>query len=336
MCGFYINIADVDISFQLNLTIPGWVVVCNRPSLVIIPEIMRVGWNCVIFFTFLGGCASLLLSGLKGVMVEPISSSGSKIDLAETLNEEGGVLCIFGTYAADFNNIEYSQKLKHYFPRLEKETGMNKCLFIMNANTESVRSFQDIMGLDTTKIELCADPTGEAGRAFGCSSGWRPDDSEMSPYLKLFGMLWGLGAWATLPSVIGGYIGNPFQRQPWVTSALRDGQIAGRFPTNALEIDKDDVVRNKFNDLPLVGNWGLRPLELATLRLQNMMGISLGNWKYLKPDDSELQVLTQLGGCSFFQGGESIYEWRDAGICHVANFEDMIETILFRKSNKVM
>ena len=42
------------------------------------------------------------------------------------------------------------------------------------------------------------------------ATGYEPDNSELNPYLKLFLMLFGLGAWATLPSVIGGYIGNPF------------------------------------------------------------------------------------------------------------------------------
>ena len=36
-----------------------------------------------------------------------------------------------------------------------------------------------------------------------------------------------------------------------------------------------NVVSNKFTELPVVGGWGRRPLELATLRLQNMLGISL-------------------------------------------------------------
>jgi len=37
------------------------------------------------------------------------------------------------------------------------------------------------------------DPMGSAGKAFGVGTGWRPDDTEMSPYIKLFGMLFGLG-----------------------------------------------------------------------------------------------------------------------------------------------
>jgi hypothetical protein len=80
----------------------------------------------------------------------------------------------------------------------------------------------------------------------------------------------------------------------------------------------------------MVGNWGRRPLELATLRLQNMIGISLQNWDKLKPTQEELNdgVLTQLGGCLVLSNSKDIkYEWRDEGICHVANFEEILKKI---------
>jgi len=183
------------------------------------------------------------------------------------------------------------------------------------------------------KVELFVDPVGRAGRAFGVGRGWREDDSEMSPYLKLFGMLWGLGAWATLPAVIGGYIGNPFTPQPWIEDALAVGQKKGRFPGNALEIDPTSgkVVENKFASLPLVGEWKRRPLELATLRLQNMIDISIKNWKTLAPNEEALKegVLTQLGGCVVVDcaSGEAVFEWKDPGICAVANFEDILKKL---------
>ena len=143
-------------------------------------------------------------------------------------------------------------------------------------------------------------------------------------------MLWGLGAWATLFAVIGGYIGNPFVGQPWIEDALAVGQKKGRWPDNALEIQGTQV-KNKFSELPLVGDWPRRPLELATLRLQSMIGISLKNWKDLAPDQEALDsgVLTQLGGCVVVDAtnGETLYEWKDPGICAVANFEDMIKKL---------
>ena len=164
--------------------------------------------------------------------------------------------------------------------------------------------------------------------------GWRPDDEEMSPYLKLFGMLWGLGAWATLPSVIGGYLGNPFTPQPWIEDAMAVGQVKGRWPDTALELDDDTkaIKVNKFAELPYVGGWQRRPLELATLRLQNMVDISIKNWKDLAPQDDALNagVLTQLGGVVIVdaQSGEIAYEWKDPGICSVANFENMFSSLL--------
>ena len=41
-----------------------------------------------------------------------------------------------------------------------------------------------------------------------------------SPYVTLLGMLVGLGAWNTLPSVITGYLGNPSGKNGWIAQAL--------------------------------------------------------------------------------------------------------------------
>jgi len=84
----------------------------------------------------------------------------------------------------------------------------------------------------------------------------------------------------------------------WIEDALTVGQLQGRFPDNALEFSDDGAPPvNKFDELPLVGGWGRRPLELATLRLQNMVGMSIANWKELGPDVKAYpSVLTQLGG----------------------------------------
>lgn len=97
-----------------------------------------------------------------------------------------------------------------------------------------------------------------------------------------------------------------------------------------LDESNEKIVTNKFTDLPVVGTWPRRPLELATLRLQNMLDISIKNWKELAPNEKALNagVLTQLGGCVVCdENGNSIYEWKDPGICAVANFEDILEKI---------
>ncbi|EED95836.1 predicted protein [Thalassiosira pseudonana CCMP1335] len=282
---------------------------------------------------------------LSGVTVQSVKSS-QDVDLSIFLTtpsssnaEQNKTMLIFGTYAADFNAIEYAQRLRYYTPELQKK-GVGKIGIIFNCEDESAKKLVDLVDMpcDVSSSEandsvmLMVDPLGKAGRLFGVGSGWRPDDGEMSPYVKLFGMLFGLGAWATLPAVIGGYIGNPFTPQPWIEDAMAVGITKGRWPDNALVLDEEgEVITNKFTELPVVGTWERRPLELATLRLQNMLDISIKNWKELAPKDAALEagVLTQLGGCIVFDTakGEPVFEWKDPGVCAVANFEDILEKL---------
>ena len=276
-------------------------------------------------------------------------------------------MLVLATYAADFNAIEYAQRLRYYMPDLQKR-GITKIGLILNCESESATKLVNLVDLDCdattgSGVELMVDPTGKVGKAFGVGTGWRADDTAMSPYLKLFGMLFGLGvskccaiteeseeksccytfrhlmihnfvpqAWATLPAVIGGYIGNPFRAQPWIEDAMAVGIRKGRWPDSGLVLDEASgkVVTNKFTELPVVGGWPRRPLELATLRLQNMLDISIKNWKELAPNDIALEagVLTQLGGCVICdENGMPLFEYRDPGICAVCNFEDILNKI---------
>ena len=45
------------------------------------------------------------------------------------------------------------------------------------------------------------------------------------------------GAWATLPAVIGGYIGNPWKAQPWIEDAMAQGSAQGRWPGTGLVVE---------------------------------------------------------------------------------------------------
>lgn len=276
---------------------------------------------------------------LKGATARSVKTS-QDVDLSDFVSTPSSKgkksMLVLGTYAADFNAIEYAQRLRYYIPELQKR-GITKIGLVLNCEEDSAKSLVDLVDLpcDVSSegtVTLMVDPLGKAGKAFGVGTGWRPDDKEMSPFVKLFGMLWGLGAWATLPAVIGGYIGNPFTPQPWIEDAMAVGQRKGRWPDMALVLDdnSDKVITNKFTELPVVGSWPRRPLELATLRLQNMMDISIKNWKELAPSEEALDagVLTQLGGCVICdENGNPIYEYKDPGICAVANFEDILEKI---------
>eukprot|EP00563_Minutocellus_polymorphus_P006312 CAMPEP_0181046662 /NCGR_PEP_ID=MMETSP1070-20121207/14465_1 /TAXON_ID=265543 /ORGANISM="Minutocellus polymorphus, Strain NH13" /LENGTH=315 /DNA_ID=CAMNT_0023125281 /DNA_START=1 /DNA_END=948 /DNA_ORIENTATION=+ len=279
---------------------------------------------------------------LSGATATSLSSDKS-VDLSDFLSDKSGSgynMLICGTYAADFNAIEYAQRLRYYLPKLQ-EAGVGKVGFLLNCKADAAKALCDYTDLPmSSPVDILIDPLGKAGRQFGVGRGWKPDDEELfgvftkkySPYIKLFGMLWGLGAWATLPAVIGGYVGNPFTPQPWIEDALAVGQKKGRWPDNALELDEEgNVLVNKFSELPVVGKWERRPLELATLRLQNMVDISIKNWEELAPERDALDagVLTQLGGCVIIDpsNDDVLYQWEDPGICAVANFEDVLEKL---------
>ena len=286
-----------------------------------------------IFLLYLVALTTTVAFSLDGTTVQAVQRPDAvttAVDVdAYIRTSSDKTLIVLGTYAADFNAIEYGQRLRYYWPQLQRK-GVTRAALLLNAQPAAAVALADAVDLPSD-IALWVDNTGTVGRKFGVNRGWLPDNSQVNPFLKLFGMLWGLGAWATLPAVIGGYIGNPFVGQPWIEDALAVGQRKGRWPDNALELsDTGDVVTNKFADLPLVGSWPRRPLELATLRLQSMLGISLAKWKELAPDEQALEagVLTQLGGCVITDAnGKVLYEYRDPGICAVANFETILKKL---------
>lgn len=287
---------------------------------------MNVIFPIVIAFLCLQSTSSL--SPLQGVSVKSVSS-GNAVDLGSFLTSAPKSMLVLGTYAADFNSIEYAQRLRYYLPLLKEECGIQKFGLVLNAQPDAAKALCKAVDLDIdNQIELFSDPLGVAGKEFGTGRGWLAENEAINPFLKLFGMLFGLGAWATLPAVIGGYIGNPFTPQPWIEDAIAVGMKQGRWPDSALVLDDDGTVKvNNFDELPLVGSWKRKPLELATLRLQSMLGISIKQWEELAPDEEALEagVLTQLGGvvvCS--DQGEVLFEWKDPGICAVANFEEIL------------
>ena len=286
-------------------------------------------------------CTYVLLPALTAGLVVPLSASrpatalaglslprasgGGVVDLGAALatsSDDARTLIVLGTYPADFNMIEYSQRLRHYLPAL-RARGVSRFLLVVNGEASACTKLCELLSLQS-EVEALADPAGEAGRAFGVSRGWRPDDDGLNPFFKLYLMLFGLGPPATLPAVITGYLGNPSGRRAWIETALVQGQRAGRWPDTVFDLSGPNP-QNEFDALPLVGSWGRRPLELATLRLQNLK-MSFDYWNELKPTDD--RCLTQLGGCAVVgAGGEALYSWVDNGICDVADFDDMLAAL---------
>jgi len=94
-----------------------------------------------------------------------------------------------------------------------------------------------------------------------------------------------------------------------------------------LELAEDgSMIKNRFDNFPLLGDWGRRPLELATLRLQNLVSIQFANWDALKPVDD--RCLTQLGGLTVVgPGGQPLYSWIDEGLCDVPDMRDVLQAL---------
>ena len=256
-------------------------------------------------------------------------ADGASVDLGAALADTTAkTLLVLGTHAGDFNSVEYAQKLRAALPKLRAK-GVERCLFVVNGAASSCAKLAELVDLPAD-VEVLADPSGEAGRKFGVSRGWQADNDDISPYLKLFVVGLGFGDLGTLPAVLIGYTGNPNGRREWIDSALKQGQLAGRSAgplPDILELDgSGEIVANKFDDFPLVSGWGVRPLELATLRLQNLLGVQFANWEALKPVDDRL--LTQLGGCTVVgPGGTPLFNWLDRGLCDVVDFEEVVEAI---------
>jgi len=312
----------------------------------------------------LSSCNSLVIplpaadpaSSLKGISL-PRLHDGASIDLGEALTSscptDNGkkTMLILGTHPGDFNMIEYIQRLQYSLPKLQSK-GVDRYMVVMNGEASACAKLAELLDLptrrtdtdtdtddeDTVLIEIFPDPTGEAGRRFGVDRGWRPDDTNLPPLLKLTVVGLGFGPpWGTLPAVLPGYTGNPSGKRGWIEASLEQGQRAGRWPEvlrlAGVNGDAADggasgsgIVGNKFDDFPLLGGWGIRPLELATLRLQNIIGIQMQHWDELGPVDD--RCLSQLGGCTIVgYGGKAVYSWVDRGLCDVPDMDDILDVL---------
>jgi hypothetical protein len=154
--------------------------------------IVTLGWFLLVFVLVVV-TVNASYQPLKGVTVQCVKES-SKVDIGDWLSS-GKSLVVFGTYAADLNTIEYGQRLRYYWPKLQQEKSLQKCAFLLNCQPAAAKVLAEQVDLPDD-IVLWYDNTGQAARKFGVGRGWLPENEDMNPYLKLFGMLpWGLGAW---------------------------------------------------------------------------------------------------------------------------------------------
>lgn len=286
-----------------------------------------------------------VLGALRGCTVQAVRDGGIKdaSELAaaaapwEALFGAKATVLLFITHFGDFNSWEVLQQLRTALR--ESRLGGARIRVVGIGSVKSGRKLAQLLDLPDG-LELYADPAGACHQALGFSRGALPQYAEtINPYLRVFLMLLGVGSPGTIRTVLSGYFGNNTlsrEHTSWVDEALKQGAARGRFPTRvpqrlpweAAKPGEDQWVDfaaagSKVWDGRGFGETGLRPFELATVRLQNMVGGIIENWDELKPQDDEL--LVQQGGAVVLgAGGEAVYFYRDKGILTYAPVEDVL------------
>lgn len=192
---------------------------------------------------------------LTGIMVKEMTGKDVPLISRSTGGSKMRVYAFF-THFGDFNSWEYAEKLRHYLPALDDAgaevfaVGIGSC--------ESANLFAEETGFPKSK--LFADEGAQCHKALGFSEGFQPP-VKVNPYFRLLPMLAGIGSPGTLQAVLAGYIGSSSANAEWITSSL-----------NIVDKSRFDVLGKK----------GARPLEVATLRLQNMVSLLVWTtlWRY--------------------------------------------------------
>ena len=185
-----------------------------------------------------------LLTLLKQVSTYPSMSSGTK-----------RLICVLGLLG-DLDSFEYVQILKN---NLEKLRTNNINLLIIGIGDElSSKQFCNYTGFPDEFIKLVNDSS--LHKELGCCSGLELD---IEPFLNLILMCIGIKSPGTLREVIRGYTGDKKSLEIF---------------DHDEEILKSLLPNIKGSIFDKAGGTGfLRPFEMATLRLGNMIEV-INNW----------------------------------------------------------
>jgi len=281
-----------------------------------------------------------VLAALSGCEVLA-AKNGEACDASKLVSPDAAgsrkTILLFLTHFGDFNSWELAQQVR--VALRDERVGGARVVAVGIGSVESAKKFAGFLDLPES-LELYADPKGACHAALGFSRGALPQYAEqLNPYVRVFLMLLGVGSPGTIRTVLGGYFGDTSlapERVAWVDEALKQGAQQGRFPTKVpqrLPWEATKEGEEEWADLSVAGSkvWddrgfgetGLRPFELATVRLQNMVSGIIGNWGDLKPEDDEL--LVQQGGAVVLDDkGEAVYFYRDKGILTYVPLEDAL------------
>lgn len=198
-------------------------------------------------------------------------------------------LVVLLSQLGDFDSLEYAQALALAQPRLDA-AGIS-LVAIGIGDQAGAERFCNYTGLQRSRLHV--EPNADLHRALGLYEGLQ---SGLGPWPDLLLMCAGIGSPGTLAEVLRGYRGDRSAPE---------------------RIARDQTVQ--LGSLPALsgglfarlGQGYLRPFELATVRLQNMVEV-LGHWRTYVPRDD---FITQRGGTWLLDVDNSVLvTYRDRSI----------------------
>ena len=277
---------------------------------------METNFSILYFFTFISIISSVVPR--PGIGIKSLASPLDRLGGIKFVNADTGILndfddilkaakdkrkfILFLTHLGDLTSWELGQKISYFLPALEKSN--TQVIAVAPATIQNSNLFEKFTKFPKKLLYL--DERAESFAAMNFKRGVIPD-APLSPYFKLLLMLAGIGSDGTMKEVLRGYFGDRFTptRNNWIAETLR-----------IVSQDRFDAVgENRY----------LRPFELATVRLQNMLDI-IPNWNSLIPQDSRL--ITQLGGGYLLDfNNEILYSHVDTGILNYTDIDKVLDLI---------
>ena len=189
----------------------------------------------------------------------------------------------------DFDSLEYAQALVPALPRLAA-AGINLQAIGIGDEAGADR-FCQYTGLPRQRLQVDGEPT--LHRALDLYGGL---STPAGPWPALLLMCAGIGSPGTLAEVLRGYSGD--RTAPERLGADQVVQLGNLPPISGALFDR-------------LGQGHLRPFELATVRLQNMVEV-LSHWRTYVPRDD---FISQRGGTYLLAEDDTLlYSHRDRGI----------------------
>jgi hypothetical protein len=132
--------------------------------------------------------------------------------------EEKGSVVLFLTHLGDLASFELAQQAVYYLPQIRsKKIGF--LAITPGAKQESAEKFCSLTNFPIENLYI--DKSAKLYDELQFSKGFLPQNSNISPYLKLLPMLMGIGSPGTIPEVLRGYFGDKNAPSSWIQESLR-------------------------------------------------------------------------------------------------------------------